>query len=325
MTSAMKPNLFVIGAPKCGTSALCAYLAERPDVLISDPKEPFFLCFDYPHLRRQHFLEDEADYLALFAAADPARHRIVGEGSTNYLRSQVAVAEALKLSPDAKFIAMLRNPIDVAHAFHMEQLFARNEDVEDFETAWNLQETRARGERIPEACRAPEFLQYREVAMMGEQLQRFFAQVPESRRMVFLQEDMRRSTRDVYRRTLEFLGLEDDGRENFDSVNSSHQHRYEWVANLVLSPPKVLQGPMWRLRGYLRRSKPPAIEKLKGFLRVKGERSPISAELRARMVQDFEADVRLTERLIGRDLGHWLAAPAPARSAARAAPQAAAS
>ncbi len=306
MTSAVTPNLFVIGAPKCGTSALCEYLSDHRNVFISDPKEPFYLCFDYPHLRKQHFLESDADYLDLFKDAEPERHKIVGEGSTNYLRSQVAVGEALKRSPDAKFIAMLRNPIEVAHAFHMEQLFARNEDVADFETAWDLQESRARGENIPEACRAPEFLQYRAIAMMGEQLQRFFDQVPEPQRMVFFQEDMKKSTRDIYATTLEFLGIEDDGRQDFEPVNSSHQHRYEWVANMVLSPPAALQGPMWKLRGYLRREKPPIVEKIKGFLRVKGERSPISPELRRRMVAAFEDDVRRIERLVDRDLGHWL-------------------
>lgn len=306
------PNLFVIGAPKCGTSALCVYLADRPDVFMTDPKEPFFLCFDYPHLKAQHFLTDQDSYLKLYEEADPAVHAIIAEGSTNYLRSQVAVAEALKLNPDAKFVAMLRNPIDVAHAFHMEQLFARNEDVEDFETAWNLQETRAQGQKIPEACRAPEFLQYRAIAMMGEQLSRFHAQVPEENRLVLFQEDMRASTRDIYVRTLEFLGLPDDGRTDFASVNSSHQHRYEWVANLVLSPPRPLQGPMWAMRGWLRRNKPAPVEKIKKYLRVKGERSPISPELRARMAADFAPDVALIEQLTGRDLSHWLAPKAKA-------------
>lgn len=315
MTGETRPNLFVIGAPKCGTSALCAYLSDRDDVFICTPKEPFYLCFDFPELRARNFLETEADYLALFAEADPARHRIVGEGSTNYLRSRVAVDEALALSPDARFIVMLRSPIEIAHAYHMEQVFSHNEDVTDFETAWNLQESRARGENLPRACTAPAFLQYREIARTGAQLERLFARTSEAQRLVLLQEEMKASTRDVYLRTLAFLGLPDDGREDFGLVNSSHQHRYAWLADLVLSPPPVLRGPIKGLRDHLRRTRPPAIEKLKRFLRVKGERNPIPPELRRRMAQDFEADVRLTERLLGRDLDHWLAParePAPA-------------
>ena len=53
----MKPNLFIIGAPKCGTSALAHYLSEHPKVFFSNPKEPFYLSTDYPHLKEQHFLE----------------------------------------------------------------------------------------------------------------------------------------------------------------------------------------------------------------------------------------------------------------------------
>ena len=42
----MRPNLFLVGAPKCGTSALHGFLAQHPDVWMSEPKEPHFFCTD---------------------------------------------------------------------------------------------------------------------------------------------------------------------------------------------------------------------------------------------------------------------------------------
>ena len=66
-------------------------------------------------------------------------HTIVGEGSTRYLRSLNAVPNIIKFNPNAKFIAMLRNPLDVVQAFHMEQVYVLQEDQIDFAKAWKLQ------------------------------------------------------------------------------------------------------------------------------------------------------------------------------------------
>ena len=175
------PNLFIIGAPKCGTSALAQYLSEHPAVYFSDPKEPFFLSDDYPKLKDQHSLDGLEDYLSLFKDADPEIHAVIGEGSTNYLASKVAIEKAIGLNPNAKFIVMLRDPVEVAHAYHMEQLWARNEDVEDFESAWRLQEERRQGKFIPGNCVAQQFLQYRDLRYFRLRLSGFLVWFRKSR------------------------------------------------------------------------------------------------------------------------------------------------
>ncbi|TPE49121.1 sulfotransferase family protein [Amaricoccus solimangrovi] len=301
----MIPNFFIIGAPKCGTSALAQYLSEHPAVFFTDPKEPFYFSEDYPKLKKQHFLTDDASYLALYANADPERHIALGEGSTNYLASEVAVARALRMSPDAKFIVLLRDPVEVAHAFHMEQVFARNEDEEDFERAWRLQDARARGESIPATCLAPQFLLYREVASYAGQIERFFAQVPPERRLVLFQEQLKADPLGLYRESLAFLGLPDDGRAEFPIVNGSHSHRYEWLANLVLRPPKPLQPAVWAFRNYARRNKPRSIELLKERLRVKSRRKDMSPAFEAELYEVFRPDVERLERLLEVSLPKW--------------------
>lgn len=301
----MLPNLFIIGAPKTGTTALAQYLSEHENVFFSNPKEPFYLCTDYPHLKAQHFLENDADYLRLFDAADPAIHTVLGEGSTNYLRSQEAVSNALKLNPDARFIVMLRNPVQVAHAFHMEQLFARNEDVLDFEAAWRLQDVRAEGQNIPNDCRAPEFLQYGDIGLFADQIQRLFATVPAHQRLVLLQDDLKENAQAVYQKTLDFLDLPDDGRTEFPVLNGSHTHRSKLIAKLILSPPKFLSGPVWAVRGWLRRKKPRSIERLKAFLRKDLKREGLSDDFKAELQHYFHNDILTLEALIERDLSHW--------------------
>ena len=312
------PNLFIIGAPKCGTTALAHYISEHPEAFICDPKEPFYFCDDFPRLRQAQGLTDDAAYLALFDGADPARHKAIGEGSTNYLRSETAVANALRMNADAKFIAMLRNPVEVVHAFHMELHFSRNEDEADFETAWRLQDARARGERIPESAQAELWLQYREMAMFSRQIERFFALVPEDQRLVLLQEDLNADCGAVYRQALAFLGLPDDGRTEFPRVNAAHAHRSEFLAKLILTPPGPLKAPVEALRGVLRRNRIPLVETLKRKLRKDATREAMSPAFRAELEDLYREDVARTGALLGRDLSHWLPARDPASAPAAA-------
>ncbi|WP_199252761.1 sulfotransferase [Chachezhania sediminis] len=305
----MTPNFFIIGAPKCGTSALAQYLDDHANVFFCNPKEPFYFSDDYPELSKQHELDDDESYLRLFAAADPAVHKAVGEGSTNYLASHRAIPRILEMVPDARFIVMLRDPIQVAHAFHMEQIWDRNEDEEDFRKAWALQDARARGENLPETCLAPQFLQYRDVAGFSEQIERFFALVPADRRLVLFQEDLKTDPRSVYVRTLAFLGLDDDGRDDFPVVNASHKHRFESVANLVLRPPKWIEPAVWRFRTWARNQKPWYIEAIKEKLRVKSKRAEISPEFETELRIHFSSEVERLEALLGTDLSHWKPGP----------------
>ena len=49
MTRAPRPDFLLIGAPKAGTTALHAALAQHPDVFVSEPKEPkYWLCDGAP-------------------------------------------------------------------------------------------------------------------------------------------------------------------------------------------------------------------------------------------------------------------------------------
>ncbi|WP_181705513.1 sulfotransferase family protein [Chthonobacter rhizosphaerae] len=302
----MKPDTFIIGAPKTGTSALAHYLAAHENVFFCVPKEPFYWCSDFPRLKHEMSLRDLDDYLALFRKADPARHTVVAEGSTRYLRSTVAVANILAFNPAAKFIAMLRNPVDLAPAYHMEQRYSLHEDIVSFEDAWRAQEARARGDRIPKACREPAFLQYGEVASLGAQVARLRRLAPADQVRIIVFDDFKSDPGRVYRETLAFLGLPDDGRTRFETVNSAHGHRYEWLAKAVLTPPAILERPVLRLRRHLWENRYPPVEWIKKRLNQRKDREPISPGLKAEMMAYFRADVELLSNELGRDLTHWV-------------------
>src|SRR5690625_4988209 len=115
MTEPRVPNLFILGAAKCGTTAMSHYLAGHPDIFMSEQsgvKEPRFFSSDtwrpgVPHIT------DWEQYLRLFSSA-PASVRYLGEASPQYLGSRQAVPSILDSCRDPRFIVMLRDPVELA-------------------------------------------------------------------------------------------------------------------------------------------------------------------------------------------------------------------
>jgi len=111
-----RPNLFIIGAAKSGTTSLHHYLNAHPEVFMSEPKEPGFFVEEM-----DYYPKDEAWYLGLFAAAGNAK--VIGESSTHYTKLPIypGVPERIAaFSPDARFIYLMRDPIEraISHYWH---------------------------------------------------------------------------------------------------------------------------------------------------------------------------------------------------------------
>jgi hypothetical protein len=298
-----QPNFFIIGAPKCGTSSLAHYLSEHPNVVFSSPKEPNYWATDFVKLRKFYNVETLEKYLSLFESTKNAL--AVGEGSTNYLRSETAVENILQFNPNASFIVMLRNPVEVVYALHNTLLYAMNEDVKDFETAWALQEERRRGNHVPDTCLAWQYLQYREMADFSGQLKRFMALVPEQQRMIIFFDDFVRDVPSVYRDVVSFLGLPMDSRTDFPVVNDSKKPRLQLLHRLIRRPPKWLARPIDGFRNYLCTCRGGIVQVIRNSLKVSSRRNALRPEFRRQLESEFQKTVSELEEIFGRDLSHW--------------------
>lgn len=299
------PNTFIVGAPKCGTSAMAAYLNHHPNVFLCEPKEPFYWCQDYPLLQKIHEVTSHQRYLDLFKNATNT-HTTICEGSTNYLASEVAIQRITEFNPEAKFLVMLRNPVDVVHAFHSELLFSYFEDEPDFEKAWRLQNKRLAGRSLPKNCPAPQFLQYGGVASYAPQLMRFFKLVPKSQRKVIIFDDFANDNAGTFRDTLQFLGLSNFQKESFERVNASHGHKFPLFSELILNPPPALKPFIESARFAARRFKGGWVDQAKHWFRKPTKRQPLRAQFREELCCYFADDVAKTSELLGRELGHWI-------------------
>lgn len=299
------PNFFIIGAPKAGTTSLAQYLSDHEKVFFSNIKEPFFWSDDFEQAGHELKLDSIEDYLQLFQEAEEDSIA-VGEGSTRYLSSRRAVKNILEFNPDARFIIMLRNPIDCVQAFHMEQLYSFQEDVKDFEEAWGLQDQRRSGRCLPSSCVNVEFLQYGDVYKYADQLEHVYSHVSPDKVKVIIFDDFKIDTLNVYKDTLSFLGLDYDGREEFPAINSAHKHRFNFLARLILSPPKILESNMRKFRTWLIDKRLPVVEAVKRSLNKGYKRKKISSELELELKEYFKSDVHRLSAILDRDLDYWV-------------------
>jgi hypothetical protein len=297
-----KPNFFIVGAPKCGTTALYEYLRPHPNIFIPDIKEPHFFARDlgtYPRIKTWE------EYTALFAESTE-RHRRVGEASVYYLRSSVAIANIRDFNPEARIIAMFRNPVDMVYSLHSQLLEWSEENQADFETAWRLQERRRRGLDLPPRSRGSFLVQYEEVGRFGSQTERLLSSFPGSQVKLILYDDFTASPAQVYRETLEFLDVPHDGRTEFPRINENKRARVDWLRRFYRKPPTVLRRAVRRLKQAVGGPEITGLkQKIVELNTVKERRPPLSPEFRAELVETFRPEVTRLARLLNRDLSHW--------------------
>ena len=196
------PNFLILGAQKAGTTALYAYLRWHPQVTGPSFKEVSF--FD------RHYPRGERWYRAHF----PARRRTaIGEASPSYLLHPLAPERVAALLPDARLIALLRNPADRAFSHYQHEVALGREPL-SFEDAIAAEDARLRGE-VERMLGDPAYFShawwnYTYVARgrYAEQLERWYAAFPRARLLVVFTEELAAETGATYRRVLEFLGLE---------------------------------------------------------------------------------------------------------------------
>lgn len=304
-----KPDFFIVGAPKCGTTSLHAYLRAHPQVFMPASKEPHQFGTDLDFQKNR--LSDEA-YLRLFAGAGDARR--IGEASVFYLFSTRAAREIKAFQPDARILIMLRDPVQMMYSLHGQFVYMIEEDLLDFQHALDAQDDRRQGRRLPPGSRYANELQYVQVASYTDQVARYFDVFGRERVFVRTLDDLSGDPAGTYRQTLEFLEVDPTFQPSFEVHNPARWTRARGLVRLLKGRP--------RLRALVLRVLPAEVRRRLGdaYTRVmpSAPRPGLSADLHARLREQFRPEIQRLGDLLQRDLSHWCAAPAPATEEAEA-------
>jgi Sulfotransferase family len=298
------PDFLVIGAPKAGTTALHVALAGHPQVFMSPVKEPkFFLTEGKPlpagrgpgdAATNRKIVWRRSDYEALFAAAPTGVRR--GESTTLYLRNAEACRRISATIPDARLIAVLRDPIDRAHSNWTHLRSAGLEPEGNFLTACALEDQRRRAGWA-------QFWQYVAQGRYGEQLEQLYSLFPAEQVLLVMYRNLREEPHKAMDEICDFLGIERGTVPTVPAENVTTETSPSLVNGVLRHAVRRIASVDERLPGPLHRIASSRAERL--LQREQGLRQSLSRAERAALIQQFDADIALLERITGRSFEHW--------------------
>ena len=205
------PDFFLVGHHKSGTTAMYEMLRRHPQLFMPDLKEPRWMASDLrwrgPSDLRRRNPQTAEEYLQLFGGARP--DQLLGEASATYLFSHDAAARIAERRPDAKIIAILREPVSFLVSLHTTYLQIQFEVERDLLRAIALEPDRRAGRKVPPRAYLPQLLQYSEQVRYLAQLRRYEERFAPENMLVLIYDDFQRDNAASVRRVLSFLGVED--------------------------------------------------------------------------------------------------------------------
>jgi len=296
--NARRPDFFIVGAPRCGTTALYSYLRQHPQIFMPENKEPHFFNTD---MSSDNAVRDLAAYLQLFAGAGGRKR--VGEASVYYLSSGEAPAAIKAFCPQAQILIMLRNPIDVMYAIHSLNVAAWVEDCWDFEQALRLEDERKRGAHVPAWLTDISQVLYRATVDFPRHVQTYLHTFGRDNVHVIIYDDFQRDTARAFRGACTFLDVDPNVSMEFPVVWANVSFRRPALSRFIQKPPGFLRKLVRILLG--RRARAAVVELLWRWNSTRSPRPPMDSALRARLRAELAPDVARLSELLGRDLTHW--------------------
>jgi hypothetical protein len=280
----MLPNLIIIGAQKCGTTALHHYLGFHPEISMSQEKELNFF------IEGKNWEKGRAWYESWFTGDAT----VFGEGSpdyTNYPAVKCVPERMHALVPDAKLIYMVRHPIERIVSQYMHN-------------RWSGVETRPIEQSLRGTDTVPmDQTRYIRRSKYFMQLQQFLKYYPKSHILVLTQEDLFKRREETLRRVFRFLAVD----ENFqcaEFANLVHESSGKSAKNRL-----GLLLARGRERGILRRLpqviKRPAHALIKSVAESKVKRPQLDEGLRRELHAILKDDIEEFRKFTGRPFPDW--------------------
>jgi hypothetical protein len=273
--------VFIVGAAKAGTTSLHTYLQQHPQIYMSPVKEPHFFYSNDLYARRF----DESSYLALFEGATEELLR--GESSALYLCDPAVPGRISRVSPDAKIIIMLRDPVQRVFSHYL---------MDDYHGKHTHSFLEVLQMSPPPGFDGPYNI-YVELGRYCQQVSRYLDVFGENVLVMFYEEffaDVRTHLRDVFR----FLGVDE---EYANAVDVSPQNSYQGKLNaLGRAAFRAYRSHLVRAIG--KRLAPlPAREQIKRSV-LKKHKPRIDPEAARFLAGAYGGQAECLSRILGRDV-----------------------
>jgi hypothetical protein len=248
-----QPDFIIIGAQKAGTTSLYTWMTAHPDVLAARRKEPQFFNRRYDaEPVRSYWLDFPSRLRMAMLRAVRRRAVVTGEASTLYLPDPLVPARVAPVLPDVKLIAILREPVDRAISNYWMEHNRGNEPL-SLDEAMRQEPLRGapdvdRMGAVNAARKPVRAWGYLTRSRYAEQLERWLEHYPRSQLLILEFDDLARDPLGVYRRALEFIGVDPDAAPppRFDTRNAGARSTtdpatVEWLRDQFAEPNRALR------------------------------------------------------------------------------------
>ena len=288
------PNFLIIGAMKSGTTALYYYLEQHPEIYMSPVKEPNFFSSQEQE-NAADAVTNIGTYQDLFRGG--SGKKALGEASHSYLYEPRAAAEIKRYVPEAKLIAILRNPIDRAYSHFLHMVRTGMEPLDDFAQALREEEVRIHKERT--------FQDYIGRGLYYNQLKRYFGTFPQEQVRVYLYEDLSGAPISTVQDAFRFLKVDDSFVPDVSlRRNVSGQPKYKTLDGLLRRQSRIKHAAKIYLPARMRWRLSKTFDDLK--TRNLAEPPPVQSKVRRHLIGVYREDILQVQELIHRDLSGWL-------------------
>jgi sulfotransferase family protein len=298
------PDFFIVGAPKCGTTALAEYLGQHPEIGMCPRKESHFFADDELFARLQMHPDrqrkDRAEYLSWFEPIQDRRR--LGEASVWYLSSRGSGERIKEFRPDGQVIAMVRNPVTAVPALHSEFVHMGIEPERDLERAFALDEVRER-EGAP-AGFPPR--SYRSAFRFAEQIAAYHEVFGRRNVHVVVFDDFKDDTGAAFRGACGFLGVDPAFRPELRIVNANKEARNRRIQELVKRPPEPLRRGVRLVTTEAARAR--FASRLSRLNTRNRPRDQVPAAVALGLLPEIERQVRELGELLSLELDQWVEA-----------------
>ena len=241
-------GFMIVGAQRCGTTALSRFLSRHPEIGMSNPKEVHL--FDRPNYSPGWTVEQiDARYRPCFE--DRAGVRIRGEATPIYLFFPEIARELKRYNPELKLIVLLRDPVERAiSSYYLER--NRSREPRPLWRALLMEPLRMRRCRDPLAYGSlTRVCSYRRRGLYSLQLRNLYRSFDREQVLIVRSRDLSRHHDAVLRRVFAFLGVSEEVRIAPEFVNHAERagrtHRaVSWLLRLSFLPEFVRMRTMAR-------------------------------------------------------------------------------
>jgi hypothetical protein len=298
------PDFFIVGHAKSGTTALHEMLGAHPQIFMPTLKETRYFAQELHPLVRPSDRHPQtlAQYVSLFAQAGPEQR--AGEASPSYLRSHTAATKIAALRPDARIIAILREPASFIRSLHLQLIQAHVETEKDLAKAISLEAHRRHQKETTDLV-IPQGLLYQEHVRYVEQLRRFHDAFPAAQVRVLIYDDFRSDNEGTLRALLQFLEVDERAPIALTEANPTVRVRspraYELERALYMGRGRTASVIKAAIKTFTpRRVRRDALTVLRRAQR--GAPRPADEQLMRELRQRFKSEVLAASEYLDRDL-----------------------